>query len=297
MANINGIIYKITCDIDNKIYIGQTVNFIEKHKNGKKYLSSYGIDNRMKNHIYKAKKGSTSPLHKSIKDLGEDNFTISLLEECELRKLDELESYYIKYYNSLLPNGFNSQKGGGNYKKHDTKIEEYKKMVIKSIEIKPIKSFGSKSNVRIYILLDDNIKKRIMFYSGERTYLECIYEAREFVNKINTHNVEVIDRTLCDDFLSRYQDKINIFQDKEVIKVRLVNFKYKNFNTVAVYVRTSEMTKQSEEKRINFGGKTINISDAYNMALTFSQCINPNTIIISESLKQSIEVSNSEMPK
>lgn len=37
-----------------------------------------------------------------------------MLEECLIEELNEKERYYIKYFNTLFPNGFNLTEGGDN---------------------------------------------------------------------------------------------------------------------------------------------------------------------------------------
>lgn len=86
-------IYMITNKINQKIYIGQS-NDIERrwseHKRSK--------DNCI--------------IHKAIRKYGADNFELSVVKECTLSDLSELEIYYIKYYNSIFPNGYNMTMGG-----------------------------------------------------------------------------------------------------------------------------------------------------------------------------------------
>lgn len=87
-------IYIITNKLDGKVYIGQTTNFRSR-------LSDYqNIQN---------KKGNQQILKKAVIAYGTDNFTIDILETCEPDKLDELELYYIKKYQSYEKDlGYNS---------------------------------------------------------------------------------------------------------------------------------------------------------------------------------------------
>lgn len=41
-------------------------------------------------------------------------FSFQILEECEIKDLDEKEQYWIETYNSLIPNGYNMIQGGSN---------------------------------------------------------------------------------------------------------------------------------------------------------------------------------------
>lgn len=48
---------------------------------------------------------------------GKENFTIDIIEICNtIKQLNERESYYINFYNSLSPNGYNLTTGGNNKK-------------------------------------------------------------------------------------------------------------------------------------------------------------------------------------
>jgi len=97
------IIYKVTNKINGKCYIGKTV---------KKYLSS-----RRSGHIYEMKKGSKFYFHNSLRKYGKENFEWEILYECTDHDiLKEKELYYIKYFNTFKPNGYNLTKGGdGNF--------------------------------------------------------------------------------------------------------------------------------------------------------------------------------------
>ena len=88
-------IYKIENLVNNKIYIGQS---IEIEKRWKKHLSSQ--DDFL--------------IHKAIRKYGKNNFNFTILEECKPNQLDEKECFWIKYYNSLVPKGYNMISGGSN---------------------------------------------------------------------------------------------------------------------------------------------------------------------------------------
>lgn len=82
-------IYKITNQINGKSYIGQSVH----------------IERRWQEHKLPS---SNSRISLAIKKYGIENFTFEVLEEikdCSI--LTQRESYYIKLYNSIVPNGYN----------------------------------------------------------------------------------------------------------------------------------------------------------------------------------------------
>jgi group I intron endonuclease len=97
MNNNKGKIYKITNNKNGSVYIGCTINPLEKRF--KEHLS------RCFNSNYKSK------LYNSIRKYGQDNFIIELIEECDLNVIYEMEKKYIQEYDSYN-NGLNSTVGG-----------------------------------------------------------------------------------------------------------------------------------------------------------------------------------------
>lgn len=87
-------IYKITNNINGKIYVGQSNNiqrrFLE-HKN----------------------RGATSriPVDIAIQKYGKENFSFEVIEECTIEQLNQKEMYWISYFNSV-ENGYNCSVGG-----------------------------------------------------------------------------------------------------------------------------------------------------------------------------------------
>lgn len=85
----NMVIYKITNLLNGKIYIGQTT------KDNPNYY------------------GSGRLIKKSIKKNGIENFKKEILSYCKNRNnLNELENFYISYFNCKVPNGYNLTDGG-----------------------------------------------------------------------------------------------------------------------------------------------------------------------------------------
>lgn len=95
-----GYVYIIKNSINNKVYIGQTMNTLE---------------HRFKKHLETARsKTKHTDLTDAMNEFGADKFWIESLEEGNFTReeLYEKEKYYIKKYNSLYPNGYNLQTGG-----------------------------------------------------------------------------------------------------------------------------------------------------------------------------------------
>lgn len=105
------IIYKISNLINDKIYIGQTIESIEK---------------RWKRHTWKSTKNRNAmAITNAIIKYGENNFIIEQIDSAEnLEDLNKKEEYYIKYYNSISPNGYNIKYGGNNKRlSEETKLK------------------------------------------------------------------------------------------------------------------------------------------------------------------------------
>ena len=96
-------IYKIQNLINHKIYIGQSVN-IEKR---------LSVHKSSKDNCY---------IHNAIQKYGIMNFDFSIVESCPKQELDEKEIYYIKKYNSLIPNGYNMTPGADKNTSYITQI-------------------------------------------------------------------------------------------------------------------------------------------------------------------------------
>lgn len=92
-----GKIYKITNNINNKIYIGCTINTIDQRFSEHK--------SRCKTQTHKSK------LYNSFRKYGVDNFSIELIEECDINIMYELEQKYI-LENNALKDGLNNTAGG-----------------------------------------------------------------------------------------------------------------------------------------------------------------------------------------
>lgn len=85
-------IYKITNNINNKCYIGQSIN-IHRRWNAHK------------------RQKTNSHLCRAFKKYGIENFSFTIIEECSVDELDEKEKYWIRYYDSYR-NGYNETIGG-----------------------------------------------------------------------------------------------------------------------------------------------------------------------------------------
>ena len=93
-----GYIYKISNDINNKVYIGKTLASISER--WKEHLSD--MDKR---------KNEKRPLYAAMRKYGTSHFYIEEVEQCSNDIINERECYWIDFYDSYS-NGYNATKGG-----------------------------------------------------------------------------------------------------------------------------------------------------------------------------------------
>lgn len=92
-----GVIYKFTNIINNKVYIGQTIR----------------IDPFIRINKHFKKEKSRDLLYESIQKYGKNNFTIDIIcSSLDTKYLNDLEIFFISYFNSIVPNGYNIKSGG-----------------------------------------------------------------------------------------------------------------------------------------------------------------------------------------
>ena len=91
-------IYKISNNINKKIYVGQSVNIEEcfsAHKSA-----------------YERNRHPKLPLYKAISKYRLENFSFDVIEEYEIKELDEREKYWISVLRSSInENGYNIRAG------------------------------------------------------------------------------------------------------------------------------------------------------------------------------------------
>jgi len=130
-------IYKITCIITNKHYIGQTVQKTDK---------------RIRDHFkpYNLKKKSKVPflLKQAILKYGKENFKWTILDIANnIEELNEKERYWIKTLNTVSPNGYNLQLGGNSGGKFSEElILKHKEIYNINPELRNLISQYSKNN-------------------------------------------------------------------------------------------------------------------------------------------------------
>ena len=150
-------IYKITNNINQKVYIGKTIR---------------PINERFKEHCkdYKKRDLEKRPLYSAMKKYGIENFSIELVEETD--NPEEREKYWIEYYGSFK-NGYNATLGGDgkSYIDYDLVVATYKEL---KDTIETAKKLGIHEDTVRYIL---KIRKEHIYSSCEvlkAKYGKCV---------------------------------------------------------------------------------------------------------------------------
>ena len=94
-------IYKITNNVNGKVYIGQSIN----------------IEARWKDHINTLNRNISHSvlLQRAWNKYGQENFSFEILELCSEDMLDDVEIKYIEFYDACR-NGYNIESGGNKNK-------------------------------------------------------------------------------------------------------------------------------------------------------------------------------------
>lgn len=93
-------VYVIENSINDKLYIGQTIESVEKRFNRGHVPESHTLRKDM-------------PLYHAMRKYGEDKFEAIYLIKCSSQEeLDIKEAYWIKKLNTLAPLGYNIKEGG-----------------------------------------------------------------------------------------------------------------------------------------------------------------------------------------
>lgn len=141
---MKGIIYKITNKVNGKSYIGQT---------------RYTIEFRWRQHQHKK---DNTYFHNAIKKYGIDNFSIEVLEECNVEDLNSREIFYIAKYDTFH-NGYNLTLGGDGNKRLllDNSYDEIRELYLSGFSSNKIATLYNVDKASIIKILKSlNVKIR-----------------------------------------------------------------------------------------------------------------------------------------
>lgn len=238
-----GYIYKIINDINDRIYIGQTIQKCEY---------------RWKEHIIKSNsKNPNMAIARAISLYGSEHFKMELVEtiwaetkEKLFTYLNKQESYYIDYYNSLCSkNGYNVITVGGNYN-HQKRSKQV--LCLDSSII-----FDSACDAGRYYDLDASSIRKCCIGKYTHTHnLHFIY--------LDDYDGDIID--LCENTEIKPSD----FSNK-----RKINMYDKQFNYICTYESITEAAKKNN-KTLRIVIKSCNSKHMFNYGKTFYYANDPN---------------------
>jgi group I intron endonuclease len=139
---MNAKIYIIKNSINNKVYIGQTIQDVET---------------RFKQHLKLLKSSKNQLIFKAIKSKGKDKFFVETIEEeiDTYKNLNSKEEFYIRKYNSLVPNGYNLCPGGQMWRRKSKIDETVQQDIIKLyLSGKSTRHIASNVNVSFKTILE-----------------------------------------------------------------------------------------------------------------------------------------------
>ena len=266
-----GIIYSITCRINEKSYIGQAKDY--KYKNNRPYR--YGLDGRWSDHM--SSKDKTF-LHQDIRKYGKDEFVVKFIIRCNISDLDCMEAKMIFHNNTLVPNGYNVAKHSRVKNREETNIADFYLDKASHVEIKPVKRNGNYRLVYVYVKNKNETKRtRLTFGQGkESNFDNAKNEAMKFVIPFRENNIPVSvhpDILGIDDIMNPYHDKINSLRILDITDITVSKNKSGSTDLIVLKIRHKDCKTNIDEIKVCFGGKTINTYDAYKISKEFIQRI------------------------
>lgn len=262
-------IYLIKNKINNKNYIGQTINY----------------EKRIKEHLYLRKTKKNMIIDSAINKYGKENFYYNIIDIAySQEQADNMEKKYIIEYNSLKPNGYNILKGGRNQKGswnskpiliYDLKgnfISEYEssldlerksngKYKCRQIRLsckkenhlyKDILVKFKEDNCKIskYIKPQSNRRKKVIQYDlegNEINKFESIKEASEITKTIRTSIISCLKKKnkTANGFMWSYEEEkidVDIIKPKTIIRTKIYQIDDDN-NVINEFVSCKEAEK------------------------------------------------------
>lgn len=187
-------IYKITCLVNGKIYIGQTKNKTKRIQEHKRTLG--------KNEHYSVH------MQRAWNKYGKKNFKFEIVEECSENNIDNRECYWINFYKSNCPEyGFNQESGGSKHKQHS----EASKQKMSAYALK-VKRWQGKNNPNYGGRLWDEerrkyyskINKAMWTPEKRKAKSEAMKKVYNHDNALEAVRVKVVKLTLGGEYVGTY---------------------------------------------------------------------------------------------
>lgn len=187
-----GYIYKIINLINNKIYIGCSVN----------------PELRFRKHKESAISGGNCLIHRAMRKYGIENFIFEIIDTIPLRDMYNKEKYWISYYNSMSE-GYNMTSGGEGGNTYASKSDE---------ELKSIKEKVSEG------LRRNNGNKGQYKKDKNPMYKVIPYNKFLYLLNINTNKGEWIKANKVKEKfnIDKYKTLTNIVRQRQIINGYLI---------------------------------------------------------------------------
>lgn len=155
------IIYKITNQINGKVYIGQTINTLAHRKS---------------RHIECMRKGVDRHLYNAMRKYGLENFVFEEIDHADnIDDLNYLESYYITKYDSVR-NGYNMGYGGDNNVMFSNNVKTKHDAIMQSENIRDKISKSMKAYRQVHPFTDEHRAKLSASAMGNHNFGDKIYD-------------------------------------------------------------------------------------------------------------------------
>lgn len=308
---VYGIIYRIYCIPENKSYVGQTLS----HGYVNDRLSRKGILTRIRTHYNdrSLEQNINKPLSMALTTYDADQFEVFEEEKIvgkELAFINMKEGEYMKKYNSLVPNGYNTEEIGKIYsellqdlsklydfeikkfeyidstrerRRRDVCIGPYFNLKRKKIEAEQIIELLKTVDIEYLYLTNSSGLRIVARLKNENTNIRVYFKGNtddclEFANKISTNII--ISPSFYEEKMYKYQLKLDkVLEDKECITVitgKEYNNNARDHKTYLMIVYGNKNGRHQQLHRISFGGKTIDIKESYKTAIDFIDKIKEN---------------------
>lgn len=192
-------IYLIRNKINDKVYIGLSVNIEERWQHHRLL------------YLEENSKEKNKPLYLAFKKYGIENFDFQILEECSISELSEREKYYIRLYDCCIldgrDKGYNLTRGGEGYLTNDYyQIYELwknglnQKVICQLLKIsegtviRALNSFGISTHVRRGRAVTEVMKARrkpVEQYDKDMNYIACYASIAEASRATNTDKGDI----------------------------------------------------------------------------------------------------------
>lgn len=169
-------IYKISNDINNKLYIGKTEQDVQKRFS--RHIQD-ALSNRLDTHFARA-----------IREYGPEHFTIEAIDTANSsEELNQKESYWINFYDSFH-NGYNSTLGGEGGNTYLKKTEEEMNDIKE--KIRQTKLGGKNPNARKIKIKNIETNEELHFDSAADVQRYFNYSNHNFVTRRCQHIIRCL---------------------------------------------------------------------------------------------------------